>query len=90
MQATNDKPLDFFDRFTVPVKYKLKFYQIAIMLFIDQIIALITSKYLFIRVVIEENKPNFRPQQQIEISFEKYKTSFLQLTQQFKTKIDIF
>lgn len=48
------------NRFTEPAKYKIKFYQIAVLMYIDHILTLLINKYMFFRVIIEEKKTNLK------------------------------
>lgn len=47
-------------RFTEPVKYKIKFYQLAVLMYIDHILSLFMNKYMFFRVKIEEKKVSLK------------------------------
>jgi hypothetical protein len=95
MEMINEKSLknELIDRIADPVKYKLKFYQIIILMYVDQIVAMVISKYLLLRVIMEEKKPKFYQNESLppKNSFINYKKSFLYLTHTCKAKfIDIF
>lgn len=62
MEAVTDKDIfnEIISRFTEPAKYKIKFYQIAVLMYIDQILTLLINKYMFFRVKIEEQKTNLK------------------------------
>jgi hypothetical protein len=51
---------EIISRFTEPVRYKIKFYQIAVLMYIDQILTLFINKYMFFRVKVEQNLPTAR------------------------------
>ena len=51
---------EIINRFTEPVRYKIKFYQIAVLMYIDQILALFMNKYMIFRVKIEEKRVNLK------------------------------
>ncbi len=51
---------ELINRITEPAKYKLRFYQIAVLLFIDHMLSLVISKYMYLRVKIEEKKINLK------------------------------
>lgn len=58
MESISSKSLvtEIVTRITEPAKYKLRFYQIAILLLIDRFLSLAISKYMYLRVKIEEKK----------------------------------
>lgn len=60
--VSNDRTLlkEILNRFAEPAKYKIKFYQIAVLMYIDQILTLLINKYMFFRVAIEEKKTNLK------------------------------
>lgn len=47
------------ERFTEPAKSRFKFYHLAILIYMDQILELVISKYMLIRVKFEEKKTSF-------------------------------
>ena len=84
METVNDRTIlsEIMHRFTEPAKYKIKFYQIAVLMYIDQILTLVINKYMFYKFKIEEKKPNLKiikfQQSQIKLdifSNENYKRS---------------
>lgn len=60
--VSSDRTLlkEIFNRFTEPAKYKIKLYQIAVLMYIDQLLTLLINKYMFFRVAIEEKKTNLK------------------------------
>ena len=80
---------EIFDRFADPVKFKLKFYQIIILMYVDQVVAMVINKYLILRVLMEEKKPKFQHNEFLshKRNYINYKKSFLDLTRAFKAKI---
>lgn len=60
--VSNDRTLfrEVLNRFAEPAKYKLKFYQIAVLMYIDHILTMVINKYMFFRVKIEEKKTNLK------------------------------
>lgn len=60
--VSSDRTLlkEIVNRFTEPAKYKIKFYQIAVLMYIDHILTLLINKYMFFRVAIEEKKTNLK------------------------------
>lgn len=60
--VSSDRTLlrEIVNRFTEPAKYKIKFYQIAVLMYIDQLLTLLINKYMFFRVAIEEKKTNLK------------------------------
>jgi hypothetical protein len=62
METINDRTIlsEIMHRFTEPAKYKIKFYQIAVLMYIDQILTLVINKYMFYKFKIEEKKPNLK------------------------------
>ena len=89
MATFNEKSLknEIIDRFAEPVKYKLKFYHFALIMFLDQVLANIASKYMFIRVVIEENAPkSVDSESKLDALGNKIRRKFLELIQIIKLK----
>jgi hypothetical protein len=41
-------------RFSEPVRYKIKFYQIAVLMYIDHVLSLFINKYMYFRVKMEK------------------------------------
>ena len=91
METGYEKTLknEIFDRFADPVKFKLKFYQIIILMYVDQIVSLVVSKYLILRILMKENKPKFQHKEFLshKNNYINYKKSFLDLTRTFKAKL---
>jgi hypothetical protein len=58
----NEKAIlkEIFYRLTNPIKYKIKLYQLAVLVYIDHIISLFVNKFMFFRVKIEEKKTSFK------------------------------
>jgi hypothetical protein len=83
-------------RFTEPAKYKIKAYQLTALMYIDHILTLVVSKYLFIKVKLVEKKANLNlvrfQQSQVKLLLEtlvakdKLKTSSLVLIKHIKHK----
>ena len=49
-----------FSKVTNPFKYKIKLYQMAVLMYIDQLISLFINNFMFFRDKIEEKKTSFR------------------------------
>ena len=95
MEKTNEKSIknEIFDRFTEPVKYKLKFFQIVIVMYLDQIASLFSSKYSIIRNVVEEKKSKIKRNEltsEILRSYVNYKKFFIDMNQNIKAKLSQF
>ena len=59
---------DILAKFTEPAKYKIKFYQLAIFMCIETIISLFLSKYVLLRLKLEEKKKTLIEQSQLPSS----------------------
>ncbi|CAF0914642.1 unnamed protein product [Brachionus calyciflorus] len=60
METVGQKAIlnELFKRLTEPAKSRIKLYQIAILIYMDQILNLVINKFMFFRVKIEEKKSN--------------------------------
>ena len=63
-------------RLIEPIRYKIKFYNVAILLYIDRVLCLLNTKYDFLRKKINEQKAKLKILQleQLQIKLEYYES----------------
>lgn len=61
-------------RLIEPIHYKIKFYNVAILLYIDRILSLLNTKYDFLKVKLNEQKSKLKilKSEQLQIKLEYY------------------
>lgn len=91
MESISGKSLisEIISRITEPAKYKLRLYQIAVLLFIDRVLSMVISKYMYLRVKIEEKKIDLKLDKlhQSEVKIDLLTKDLAEKFSNFKLKI---
>lgn len=91
MESISGKSLvsEIVSRITEPAKYKLRFYQIAVLLFIDRLLSMVISKYMYLRVKIEEKKIDLKLDKlhQSQVKIDLLTKDIVEICSNVKTKL---
>ena len=61
METVHEKAIlsELINKFTEPAKYKIKAYQLIVLMYIDQMLTVVINKYMRLKVSVNEAKASF-------------------------------
>ena len=90
METGHEKVIlsELINKLTEPAKFKIKAYQLVVLMYIDQILTMMINKYMFLKVSVNEAKASFRSThlQQSRLKLARMSQKSLVIVNQLKMK----